>query len=394
MQAVVGSPRGRRRWLALAIALALAVLAVWFASHIPRTLSVFVIAAFVAFGVQPLVVQLERRMPRALAIALVYAGLIAVAIVLALLVVPATLVQVQSIATDTPTYLDAVQHWVDALQTFLRAHLGRNLLPPGASDLRGLIADQLSSGMNTTLASLTGVLLGAFTAAFIVISALVLSAFFLAQGQHLADACYDLFPRSRRPAVRALGAELGRVFSGYVSGQLVLCTIVGLSIFALSALIGFRFALLLGIVAGIAYAVPFAGQVVAHLIALVLAAPQGGATVLWVQAIVFGVGRIADNVLVPKIMAQSVGISPIVVMFAVFAGGELFGFPGLILGIPAAALLNVGWRFARSELFVASPDQPVQTPQPSARPEVVVLEGSGRAFETSESPSEASAGAS
>jgi predicted PurR-regulated permease PerM len=53
------------------------------------------------------------------------------------------------------------------------------------------------------------------------------------------------------------------------------------------------------------------------------------------------ISRVADNILVPRIMSQSLGVSPIAVMFAVFAGGELFGLPGLILGIPAAALLRV-----------------------------------------------------
>jgi predicted PurR-regulated permease PerM len=63
--------------------------------------------------------------------------------------------------------------------------------------------------------------------------------------------------------------------------------------------------------------------------------------VVWVTVAIFVVSRVADNILVPRIMARSVGVSPIAVMFAVFAGGELFGLPGLILGIPAAALLKV-----------------------------------------------------
>jgi hypothetical protein len=62
---------------------------------------------------------------------------------------------------------------------------------------------------------------------------------------------------------------------------------------------------------------------------------------VYVTVAIFLIARIADNVLVPKIMADAVGVSPIAVMFAVFAGGELFGLPGLVLGIPAAALVRV-----------------------------------------------------
>ncbi|MGH7660595.1 MAG: AI-2E family transporter, partial [Vulcanimicrobiaceae bacterium] len=79
-------------------------------------------------------------------------------------------------------------------------------------------------------------------------------------------------------------------------------------------------------------------------VAAVLAAPQGWPMVWEVTIVVFVVSRVADNVLVPKIMAPHVGVSPIAVMFGVFAGGELFGMPGLILGIPAAAMGKVLWR--------------------------------------------------
>ncbi|MEO6912479.1 MAG: AI-2E family transporter, partial [Candidatus Baltobacteraceae bacterium] len=74
-------------------------------------------------------------------------------------------------------------------------------------------------------------------------------------------------------------------------------------------------------------------------------APQGIWMVIWVQVIMFGMARVSDNILVPKIMGDSVGVSPIGVMFAVFAGGELFGLPGLILGIPAAALIKLLWKY-------------------------------------------------
>jgi predicted PurR-regulated permease PerM len=86
-------------------------------------------------------------------------------------------------------------------------------------------------------------------------------------------------------------------------------------------------------------------MLIAQVIAFPMAAPQGLWMIIWVQVIIFGMARISDNVLVPKIMGQSVGVSPIGSMFAVFAGGELFGVPGLILGIPIAALIKILWRY-------------------------------------------------
>jgi len=347
VQSALESPAFRRRALQWVGAIAAAAAALWFASLIPRTLTVFVIAAFIAFGVAPVVNRLERRIARPLAIAVVYLGLVIGIVVLVVLVVPVTLAQVQSVATDAPSYIAGVQGWIDTTQQFISRYVGRQYLPPGTGDLRSFLAVRFSDALNNALGSVTDILIGTATAAFIGISSIVLSAFFLLRGETLFDPIYRLLPAERRSAGRALGNELADVFGSYVAGQAALCT--GSLIFAFTLVTGFKFALLLGIIAGVAYAVPFVGMVVAHVAALLLAAPQGGEMILWTQLIVFTIARVSDNLFVPKVMSESVGVSPIVVMFATFAGGELFGMPGLLLGIPAAALAKVAWRFYRSQ---------------------------------------------
>jgi predicted PurR-regulated permease PerM len=367
MQASLSSPTWRRRaMLGLGIA-ALVLAALWLASRIPRTLTVFLIAAFIAFGVNPIVEALARRMPRPAAITLVYIGLLAVVVVLTLLVIPALVAQVGVLGSNAPAYIVAGQAWIDDLQANLRSHFGQAYLPPGYADLRGLLASKLSFAITASLSSLTQILLDAFTATFIGISALVLSAFFLIRGEHVADSLIEFLPAERRATARALAGELAHVFGAFVSGQVALCAITGAFIYVFTSLFGFKFALLLGIISGLAYAVPFVGQVVAHVAASLLAAPQGGPMILLVNGVVFGIGRIADNLLVPKIMSESVGVSPIVVMFSVFAGGELFGLPGLLLGIPAAALAKVAWRFYQSGAAtqVVTPATAVVTPAPT-----------------------------
>ncbi len=360
MQGALGSRAFRRRAVRTVAAVAAAGAALWFAAHIPRTLTVFVIAAFIAFGVEPVVRLLEGVVTRGVALALIYAGLIVLAIVLAVLVVPATIVQLQILATNAPAFIDTLQSWLDGAQNFLRHIFGRNL-PAGYDDLHGLIASRISTDFSTTLTYASDVLIQTLTAAFIGISALVLSAFFVLHGERIAESCY----------------ELAQVFGSYVSGQITVCAITGVSIFAFTAAAGFKFALLLGIIAGLAYAVPFVGTIVAHVVALVLSAPQGAQTTLWVQAIVFTVARVSDNLLVPKIMAESVGVSPIVVMFSVFAGGEMFGLPGLLLAIPLAALLKVAWRFYREQRLAGV--QSFALPGPPADDVTAVAPTSSRA---------------
>ncbi|HZZ64277.1 MAG TPA: AI-2E family transporter, partial [Candidatus Baltobacteraceae bacterium] len=174
---------------------------------------------------------------------------------------------------------------------------------------------------------------------------LILSFFFLLNHQQLADGFAGFFPPSKHDMARNLSSEAVAVFGGYIAGQIIVSGITGAVIAALTAIFGFKFALLVGIISAIGYAIPIIGMLIAQLLALALAAPQGPVMVIYVQVVMFVMARISDNVLVPKIMGSSVGVSPIAVMFAVFAGGELFGLPGLILGIPAAAIAKLLWRY-------------------------------------------------
>ena len=341
------------------------VIAIWLASRIPRTLTIFVLGAFIAFGVEPAVRRLERRLPRGAAIAIVYVVLLAALVVLAFLVIPATLAQVQSLINHAPDYIAAIQAALTRSEDALRARLGPRVVPPGDTDVQQFVSSRFAPFFTATLSSVGQIVIGTATALFVALSALVLSSFFLLQSEAIAATLYGAFPKHRQPAIRALGDEIATIFSDYVAGQTIVCAVVGVSIFALTAAIGFKFALLTGIIGGVLYAVPFLGLLIVHGIALILAAPQGAWMVLWVQVVLFGVGRIADNLLVPKIMSESIGVSPIVVMFAVFAGGELFGLPGLLLGIPAAALAKVVWKFFRT-VPVASR---IITPEEVAAPE-------------------------
>jgi predicted PurR-regulated permease PerM len=330
----------RRTIVTVVVAVAI-VAALLFAARIPRTIALFLIAAFIAFGAHPLVKQLERWMPRPAAIAIVYVGLLGWLVVLALVIVPITYSQVLSLIVHAPQYIAGSQDFVVQAEGALRRVLGNRVPLPSFGDVQGQVASRMTGFVAATIAQLGTIVIDAVSALIIGTSALILSVFFLLQGRDVRDGIVAFIPPRRRESVSALLHELAEVFGHFVAGQAMLCGIVGAVIWVLLAPSHFAFALLVAVICGLGYAVPFVGMVVAQLIAALLAVPQGTGMVAWVTIAIFVVSRLADNILVPRIMAQSVGVSPITVMFAVFAGGELFGLPGLVLGIPAAALIKV-----------------------------------------------------
>jgi predicted PurR-regulated permease PerM len=360
--------RSTVRWL-IVIGMALTALVLFW--HIPKTLTAFALGGFIAFGLFPIVEWMVRRgLPRVLAIALSYLMLVAIIAVLAVLIVPATLGQVQALAANGPAFAHGAQGMLRDADLYVRRHFGLTIAD---ANLQQFFSDRVGDLVNTSALSAYQVLVEVFTAAFITLTALVLSAFFLSYGKSIADPIYELISPRRQPQARLIGLEIAHVFGGFVAGQVVLSAIVGVLSWASCLVAGFSFSLLVGVIAGIAYAVPFVGQIAAHGIALVLAAPQGLQTVAFTQIALFIVFRIADNVLAPRIFAGSVGVSPVVVIFAVFAGGELFGLPGLLLGIPTAALVRVLFKYLVLPQLDRSRDLPplgeeavAATPSPSA----------------------------
>jgi len=334
-----------RRIVVGSIVIVVALALIYVALKIPRTLTVFLIASFIAFGAYPLTSRLEKRMPRAAAIAIVYLGLLGALVVVLLLVVPITFAQVQALLLNSPDYVVASQQLVVKFEQIVRARLGPHVQFPSLADVQMLVGQRVASGLSFAIASAGSIALQTIGALFIGISSLILSIFFLARGRGVLRSLLVLVPPARRESVQVLFIEIASIFGHFVAGQALLSAIVGVSVWIVLALSHFQFALLVAVVCGLAYSVPFVGMLVAQVLAALLALPQGAGMVLWVSVAIFIIARIGDNVLVPKIMSESIGVSPIGVMFAVFAGGELFGLPGLLLGIPAAALVKVLFRF-------------------------------------------------
>jgi len=347
-------------WRRIGIAVgvvAVLLLALWLVRHIPKTIAIFVIAAFIAFGVQPIAARLERRMPKPLAISIVFLGLMIVVALFLVIVIPLTISQTQLLASNLPSYATTAQAWVLSAEASLEQHFPTMKIPAAELNFGKLGASQISTVVTTTVSSLGAIALNTATGFFIAFSAIILSFFFLLNDTQIAEGFASMFPPKRRDTARKLAAEVTALFSNYISGQVIVSAITGAVITIGTAVIGFKFSLIIGIISGVAYAIPVVGMLIAELIALPMCAPQGLWMIVWVQVVMFGMARISDNVLVPKIMGQSVGVSPIGAMFAVFAGGELFGIPGLILGIPVAALIKILWRYFMAPWIAAAQEK-------------------------------------
>lgn len=331
------------------------LLGVWALATTGSLLAPFVLAGVLAVILDPAVDRLERWMPRSLAILLI--GLPAVAGLAAALFfgLPALGGQLRDLIERVPELIEAVAGRLEAL----RGRLLALDLGPEADDallgrLREIDADDLVALVEARSADLVrrawsgvvgvgrGVGMLVAVLGYIVLTP-VLTFYLLRDFDRLRHSAMDLFPRDRREGWSAFLAEYNELVARYLRGQVIVATIVGVLTWLGLWALGFPYAGLIGATAGVFNLVPYLGLIVSLIPAVLIALISGaiGASLLKI-AVVFGIVQFLDgSVFGPWIVGDSVGIHPVWIIFALALGGFWFGFAGLLLAVPAAALIKL-----------------------------------------------------
>lgn len=155
------------------------------------------------------------------------------------------------------------------------------------------------------------------------------------------EAVLQAVPSRHRSFVAKLVSEAGRAVADYVRAQLLISLIVGLLTFLGLSLVGVPLAAALGLLATFANLIPFLGPVLIALPAVLLAATEGGATVLWTLAVLVGLNQLDGHVISPVVFARVNELDPLLVIIAILAGAVFFGLPGAVIAVPVAAFLRV-----------------------------------------------------
>ncbi len=340
----------RRRWFWLA-GLALLVLALYVLREV---LAPFVAGAAVAYLLDPVCDRLQRLgLGRTLATAIVTFAFLVLVVALLLLLVPTLYVQLVSFIESLPGIVQTVRDRVQPLIEDLREAAGQTAqISQAAGDVAG-------RAVNWALQALGGLISGGL-ALVSILSLLFITpvvAFYLLRDWDRVLAQIDsLLPREHADTIREQARLVNETLAGFVRGQATVCFLLG-AFYAVSlSLAGLNFGLVIGLVSGILSFIPFVGTIFGFTASLALALAQFDE---WHRiAIVIGIfifGQVVEgNFLTPKLVGDRVRLHPVWVIFALLAGGALFGFVGVLLAVPVASVIGVLARFAVSR-YTASP---------------------------------------
>jgi len=336
---------GSRHWFALALVLVFG----WLLYRLAPVITPFAVSAGLAYLGDPLVDRLEKakffKWPfnRTVSVLIVFLLMTAVFSLILLILIPLLADQVRHMVRRVPE----ITEWLlSTALPWLQARLGLE----GMSFETGSLVETVKDYGREAGAALLGVLgtvsrggQAAMTWIMNLVLIPVVTFYLLRDWDRLVEGIRLLLPRSVEPAVSRVAGEIDEVLGAFIRGQLLVMMALG-TIYALGLwAIGLDLAFIIGIGAGILSIVPYLGTLLG-VIAAVLAALFQFQDVLHVVLVlaVFGVGQSLEGmVLTPLLVGDRIGLHPVAVIFAVLAGGQLFGFLGVLLALPVAAALNV-----------------------------------------------------
>jgi len=344
----------RRRDIPIAILawLVLAGLVIWAASYIIPSLLVVIVAAFLAFALTPAVKFLQRFVPRLFAVIIVYlVGLSGISL-LFYAIVNTSIGQISALAANIQTLFTPAgqQQLVPVLQFFSRFGITSDQL----KSLASLIEQQAAGIVGGALPLLSGI------ADFIlnVIIVAVLSIYLLLDGERAISWLRKNVPVMQRERINFFLDTLERIIGGYIRGQLIMSSTVGLLVGIGMAIFGVPYAVLLGVIAFVLEFIPIIGTILSGVLCVLIAFSHGWLIALFVLIYFVVVHVLEGDILAPRIVGKAVGVHPAVSLFALLAGAELFGIWGAVLGSPLAGLIQAvlvtvwqDWRANHPEQF-------------------------------------------
>lgn len=307
----------------------------------------FVLGMAIAYLLDPLCDRLEAlKIRRWLGTTVTMVGFFLACLLVFMLLVPVFVSQVGDLLERAPSYIAQAKGALERLLIFVEARADAALMAKVEEALKGL-SDDLVGWITTALRGVLsrGAALVDFLS-LIVITPVV--AFYLLRDWDKINATVDgWLPRRHLEVLRRLAAEVDETLSGFIRGQGTVCLLLGAFYAVGLTVAGLEFGLVVGLVSGILTFIPYAGSIFGLILSVGLALTQfDSLTRVAVVAVIFVVGQLLEgNVLTPKLVGDKVGLHPVWIIFALLAGGALFGFVGILIAVPLAAVIGVGVRF-------------------------------------------------
>ncbi len=317
----------------------------WFAWTVRSVLVLLLVAIILATGLSPVLDFIAGeypprrvlRLPRALAILIVYLALVAGLVLIVVVIIPPLIDQTEALVERLPTYIGYAREAFNGLAVaypFLQG-LDQRIIEGIEGSLGGL------GGLASQASTVLRFALGVANALLTLLLLLVLTFYLVVDGDTLRRGALRLLPAETRPLADHVIARARVRIGAWLVGQLLLSLIIGSATFVGLLVLGVPFALLLAVVAAVGELIPMLGPILAAVPAVIVATFKSPLLGLLTVGLYILIQQLENHIVVPQVMRRAVDLPPVIVIVALLMGSEVLGVVGAILALPVAAALSV-----------------------------------------------------
>ena len=310
-------------------------LVIFVSSKLRAIFTPFIYAVILTYVLNPLVNLLQRLVKKRI-IATILAYLIVVFLIgiMITFLYPLIADQVRGFFRDFPLYVEYARNFIDNLsQKYITIEIPaevRNVIDNMINDVRefGISVIKRAPGATINL----------FSAIINMVVSPVIAFYFIKDSKRIKAFIFRLFPKSKRSRIEDFVSTVNHALGGFIKGQLAVAFIVGVLCSIALLIIGVRYAIFIGMVAGLFNIIPYLGPIVGIIIASLVAVFDNPIKIIFILISFIAIQQIDNFFISPNIMKYQVGVHPVTVILSLILGGSLFGFWGVLLAVPIVAI--------------------------------------------------------
>ena len=316
------------------------------------TFYTIIFSTILAYLLNPIINYLEsKNIKRLWGVLLLYLVIVGMILILAFLVIPKSSREIKRLMVDVPSYIDRASGLIDFLYNEYYSTLGD--LPPIFQGVQQVIMENivgLESMVVDGLKTFMGGIINTFSKVVSLVLTPILTLYFLVDKDYFKEKIIGLIPKRFRADSIKLSKEIDHSLSKFVRGKIIMAAYVGIATTMVLLILGIEFAIVIGFITGLADVIPYIGPFLGFLPAVFFAFLSSPIKALWLAIIFVLIQWSENNILAPKVIGDTTGIHPVLILLSIIVGGGVFGVMGMILGVPVVAVLIILYEFTKDKI--------------------------------------------
>ncbi len=307
------------------------------------TFFTIIASIIIAYLFNPIINYLEKyNISRTLGILILYIVILGVIAAISFSIIPRIGEELGGLIAISPTYM---KEFTDALNRLYERYYSEvEYIPPIVKSIEEVVLQNIDRLQNMIVANMSRFIDGIVKAFSKIVSFIlmpILTFYFLRDKDYFKNILYLTIPKSKRQVAKELFAQIDRALSQFIRGRLILAAYVGVVTTILLLILDINFAVVIGLITGIADVIPYFGPFLGFLPAVIFASMDSLVKGLWVGVAFIVIQWVENNVLAPKIIGDSTGMHPITVLLSLIIAGGMFGVMGMIFSVPVVAVVKI-----------------------------------------------------